>query len=184
VSDLVYESEKLHHGTPSGIDNTVVAHGMPIWYVKGEEPERFRPGGPFTLAIADSGIASPTKETVGDVRCAWERDPIHLETLFDEIGAIVTRARAAIEAPDIRTLGALFDRNQTVLEQLGVSSPTLRRLIGAARETGALGAKLSGGGRGGNIIALVEADTATAVASALTAAGAARVITTTVAPSL
>ena len=70
VSDLVYESERFYHGTPSGIDNTVVAYGMPIWFVKGQPPEPFVPAHPISLAIADSGIRSPTKETVGDVRRA------------------------------------------------------------------------------------------------------------------
>jgi len=179
VSALVYASETIHHGTPSGIDNTVIAYGQPIWFVKAEEPQRFTAGRAFTIAIADSGIPSPTRKTVGDVRRAWQHDPPHVEALFDAIAGVVAQARAAMAAGDVITLGSLFDRNHALLEELGVGSAPLRRLIGAARTAGAFGAKLSGGGRGGNVIALVEADAAEAVTAALRDAGAKRVITTT-----
>ncbi len=181
VSALVYESERHYHGTPSGIDNTVIAWGMPIWFVRGSEPQPFAPGAPFTLLIADSGIPAPTRETVGDVRRAWQRDPAHLDALFDAIAALANAARTAIETGDAATLGALFDANQALLETLGVSSAPLERLVAAARAAGALGAKLSGGGRGGNVIALVQPSAAPVVTKALAAAGAVRVIDTTVA---
>jgi mevalonate kinase len=180
VSQLVYASERLYHGTPSGIDNTVVAYGVPIWFVKGEGGTPFFPRRPFTLAIADSGVAAPTKETVGDVRRAWQADPARYEACFDAIGAIVTAARRALEKGDLAGLGQLFDRNQALLVELGVSSAFLERLIAAARQAGASGAKLSGGGRGGNIIALVQPDMAEAVAAALLTVGARRVVVTTV----
>ena len=89
VSSIVYESERIYHGTPSGIDNTVIAYGTPIWFVRGQQAEAFAPPIPFTLAIADSGIRSPTKETVGDVRRAWEAQPARSEALFDAIAAVV-----------------------------------------------------------------------------------------------
>ena len=178
VSRLVYASEELYHGTPSGIDNTVIAYAMPVWFVKGRAPERFAPMAPFTLAIADSGIRSPTKETVGDVRRAWSEDPARYEDIFDEIGRTVLDARHALEAGDSLELGRVMDANQTLLERLDVSSPVLATLIGAARKAGALGAKLSGGGRGGNMIALVDDRVMRPVCDALAAAGARRVIVT------
>ena len=181
VSRLVYASEELYHGTPSGIDNTVIAYAMPVWFVKGHAPERFAPAAPFTLAIADSGITAPTKTTVGDVRRGWQHDPARYEAIFDAIAVQVTAARAAMEQADLPALGACFDRNHALLQQLDVSSPALDRLVDAARGAGALGAKLSGGGRGGNIIALVTPAQAAAVDTALRAAGAAHVIVTTVA---
>lgn len=181
VSALVYASEQIYHGTPSGIDNTVIAYGLPLWFVKGAPPEPFQPGAPFTIAIADSGIRAPTKETVGDVRQGWQRDPTRYTGWFDEIGAIVSAARHAIAVGDPAALGALFTQNQQLLAQLGVSSPPLERLIAAATAAGALGAKVSGGGRGGNIIALVTPEHAAAVAAALDGAGAQRVVVTTIA---
>jgi mevalonate kinase len=183
VSRIVYESERIYHGTPSGIDNTVIAYGTPIWFVRGQPAEAFVPPIPFTLAIADSGIRSPTKETVGDVRRGWEAQPAPYEALFDAIAAIVYAGRKAIAAGDLALLGALMDEDHALLAQLGVSSDPLERLVSAARTAGALGAKLSGGGRGGNVIALVRDDCQGAVEHALLSAGAVRVIGTTVTPA-
>jgi mevalonate kinase len=180
VSRLVYRSEELHHGTPSGIDNTVIAYAQPVWFVRGEPIRTFRPARSFTIAIADSGIGSPTKEAVGDVRRAWQADPNRYEDWFDQIGEIVHAARRAMENGNVAALGPLMDRNQALLAQIGVSSDPLERLIAAARAAGAAGAKLSGGGRGGNVIASVDEKTAAVVADALTAAGANRVIVTRV----
>ena len=180
VSELVFASERLYHGTPSGIDNTVIAYGQPVWFVKGQPPVIFRPRQPFTIAIANSGIAAPTKETVGDVRQGWQAEPVLYAARFAAIGKVVWAARQAIEQGDIGELGHLFDDNQTLLAELEVSSPPLDKLIQAAKAAGALGAKLSGGGRGGNIIALVQAETTEAVRAALLVAGAKAVIVTTV----
>lgn len=180
VSRLVYRSEELFHGTPSGIDNTVIAYERPVWFVKGRPPETFAVGRSFTLAIADSGIASPTKETVGDVRRAWQADPAASESIFHRIADIVHGARRAIADGNWAAIGLLMNANQQRLQELGVSSPPLEKLIEAAREAGALGAKLSGGGRGGNLIALVDGESAGAVQAALLAAGAKRVLLTEV----
>lgn len=182
VSDMVYESERIYHGTPSGIDNTVIAYGTPIWFVRGQPPVPFVPPAPFTLAIADSGIRSPTKETVGDVRRGWQAEPARYEAWFDAIARCATRGRDAITGADWNTLGKIMDENQRLLAQLGVSSPPLDRLIEAARRAGASGAKLCGGGRGGNVIALVEEETLAPVRDALRQAGAVRVVVTTIGP--
>jgi mevalonate kinase len=178
VSALVFESERHYHGTPSGIDNTVIAWGTPIWFVRGAEPAPFAPGARFTLLIADSGIPAPTRETVGDVRRNWLAEPDFYENKFDEIAIFVDNARHAMQEGDAEMLGTAFDQNQIALQLLGVSSAPLERMIDAARAAGALGAKLSGGGRGGNVIALVRPKNAPVVQRALLAAGAVRVIVT------
>jgi mevalonate kinase len=180
VSKLVYEVEKIHHGTPSGIDNTVVAYEKPIYFVREKPVERLSVGEPFTLLIADTGKPSPTGKIVGRVRRNREREPAHYDALFDQIGDIASEARDAIENGDVESLGPLMDQNHELLIELGVSSPLLDELVETARLTGALGAKLSGAGQGGNIIALVEDDFAEEVAEALRDAGAVHVIQTTV----
>jgi mevalonate kinase len=180
VSSLVYLGEQIYHGTPSGIDNTVVAYGQPVWFVKGTPPTIFVPAAPFTLAIADSGIASPTHQTVGGVRQRREIEPARYETIFDAIETLVWEARRAIEKGESAALGPIFDRNHALLQEIGVSTALLDQLAGAARQAGALGAKLSGGGGGGNIIALVRPERAAYVGAALQAAGAIRVVITTV----
>lgn len=180
VSALVYEVEKLHHGMPSGIDNTVVVHARPVYFVRGQPVQTFGVKRPFTIVIGDTGIKSPTKIAVGDVRAAWQADRDRYERWFDQIGSIVEQARAAIEVGQVGALGPLMDANHVLLREMGVSSDELERLVTAARGSGAPGAKLVGGGRGGNMIALVDADTRAAVERALLDAGARGVITTKV----
>ncbi len=183
VSRLSYEVEKLHHGTPSGIDNTVIAYNQPVYYVRGEPIQTFSVKQPFTVAIGNTGIASPTKIAVGDVRTGWQADRARYEAWFDEIGAIAREARIAIENGAVDRLGPLMDQNQLLLEKIGVSSAELERLIGAAKGAGAAGAKLVGGGRGGNMIALIDEANREAVVAALHAAGATHVIVTTIGES-
>jgi mevalonate kinase len=184
ISDLVFQVEKIHHGTPSGIDNTVIAFEQPVYFKRAAEPGQpgeIRPFSvpmPFTLVIADTGIASPTKIAVGDVRKGWETDPQRFNALFDHCGRIAQEAYQLIEAGHPASLGPLLTENHQVLRELTVSSPELDTLVQAALTTGALGAKLSGGGRGGNMIALVTPETAPIVEQALLNAGAKRVITT------
>jgi len=180
VNDLAFEIEKLHHGTPSGIDNTVITYARPVYFVKGRRLETFKAGEPFTIIIGDTGIAAPTKEAVGDVRKLWMEDKVKWEKVFSKIGEIANQARSTIEKGKTKELGELMDQNHTLLQEMAVSSPELDKLIQAARNAGALGAKLSGGGRGGNMIALVTAETKKTVAKSLTEAGATHVIITKV----
>jgi mevalonate kinase len=178
INDLVYEIEKLHHGTPSGIDNTVITYNMPVYYIRDQPIETFKCGKPFTIVIGDTGIPAPTKESVGDVRRLWLRDTNRFEHIFNEIGQISLIARRSIESGKPELLGELMDHNHEFLQQLAVSSEELDNLVHAARNAGALGAKLSGGGRGGNMIALVNPESAESVAEALMSAGAKRTIIT------
>ena len=180
VSAIAYEVEKLHHGTPSGIDNTVVTYARPVYYVTGQPVETFKVGRPFTLVIGDTGIPAPTRESVGDVRKLWDSDRARWEKVFDAVGQIAQEARQGIEKGEWTSLGELMDANHALLQEMTVSSPELDRLVAAARGVGAAGAKLSGGGRGGNMIAVVAPDLADAVAASLREAGAVRTIITTV----
>lgn len=182
ISALVYEVEKHHHGTPSGIDNTVVAFAQPVYFIKGRPIKRIQVGQPFTLVVGDTGRVAPTHTVVGDVRRRWQTDRDRYEGYFDEIGAIVQQARVAIEegltGPE--AIGKLMNDNQELLETIGVSSPELDHLVTAARQAGALGAKLSGAGGGGNMIALTRSGLASDIARALWEAGATGVIVTQV----
>ncbi len=180
VNSIAYEIEKLYHGTPSGIDNTVVTYAKAVYFVHGLPTEIFKVRKPFTIVIGDTGISAPTKESVGDVRKLWESDKSKWENIFDQIGEIAKSAREEIEVGNWKKLGELMNQNHSLLQQLTVSSPELNKLVEAARKAGALGAKLSGGGRGGNMIALVKPDIAESVSSSLKEAGAKRVIITKV----
>lgn len=184
VSALTYEVEKIHHGTPSGIDNTVVAYEMPVYFVRQQPQNHIEPftvARPLHLLVADTGVRSSTKIAVGDVRRHWQENPAKFEALFDGCGRIAAAARAAIETGDVAALGPLMVENHALLQEMTVSSPELDRLVTAAIAAGALGAKLSGAGRGGNMIALVTPETTTAVCQSLLTAGAKSVLSTTLA---
>lgn len=178
VNAFAYEIEKIHHGTPSGIDNTVVTYAKPVYFVRGQPIETFAAGAPFTIVIGDTGIPAPTKEAVGDVRKLWEADKAKWERVFEQIGGIAKEAREKIESGNWQELGGLMNDNHALLQTLTVSSPELDCLVEAAREAGALGAKLSGGGRGGNMIALVQPSDAGAVVRSLQEAGAKNTLVT------
>jgi mevalonate kinase len=181
VSQLVYEVEKLHHGTPSGIDNTVVAYDMPVYFQKGKQIEAFGVGAALHLLIGDTGISSPTRVAVGDVRRCWERNASRYDGYFAQIGALVREARNHIVAGvSVARVGELMNRNHELLRRIDVSSPEIEDLVTAARREGALGAKLSGAGRGGNVIALVKPADSNRISRALRQSGAVRVIETAV----
>ncbi len=189
ISAMTFEIEKLHHGTPSGIDNTVVTYAKPVYFIKRPSPNRRGDGGeveilkvgkPFTILIGDTGIRAPTKESVADVRKLWEADKSRWEKVFDEIGEITKNAKKRIENGKWMELGQLMNKNHALLQELTVSSPELDKLVETARKAGALGAKMSGGGRGGNMIALIKPDSMEAVTESLKDAGAKRIIITQV----
>ncbi len=183
VSEIVFEVEKIHHGTPSGIDNTVVAYEQPVLFARGRPIVRLSVGAPLTLLVGDTGVPSSTKDAVEEVRRGWEREPKRYEALFDDVARVVEPACRAMGAGDVLTLGSLMDRNHALLVEIGVSSPELDSLVTAARAAGALGAKLAGAGRGGNMVALATTGIAGEVAGALSRSGAAAVIRTTVLPT-
>ena len=180
VSALAYEIEKIYHGTPSGIDNTVVAYARPVYFVHGQPIEFLSIRQPFTLVIGDTGRRSPTSGPVGALRKAWLENSQPYEALFDRAGEIARSARSDLQAGTLSHLGRLMDENHTLLAQMGVSSPELDHLVAAARVAGASGAKLSGGGWGGNMIALVEPELAEQVSRALLESGASHTLMTQV----
>jgi mevalonate kinase len=182
LNALVYEIETIYHGTPSGIDNTVIVFNKPVYFVKGTPPQAFQIDAPFTFVVADSGEQGSTRETVGDVRKLREAEPSRVTPILERIGELVKAARTVIEQGDPASLGPLMVENHGLLRSLTVSSPLLERLVDAAMSAGALGSKLSGGGRGGNVIALARPIDAPQVAEALRLAGARRTWITVVEP--
>jgi mevalonate kinase len=180
VSAIAYQVDQIYHGTPSGIDNTVIAYAQPIWYVRGFPFERLLNAAPFTILIANTGIKSSTGAVVSDLRERWLINPSAYDPIFARIGSISREARRLIESGQPESLGQLMNSNHDLLRSLDVSSPELDCLVEAAQRCGAFGAKLSGGGRGGNMIALAPPEKAPHIAKALSAAGATQVITTRV----
>jgi len=158
VNDLAFQSEKVAHGQPSGIDNTIATYGQPLIFRAGTPPlvEPLHIPEPLSLVVGMTHKEGLTAKTVQNVREARDRQPQLYEKIFDDIDALVLQSITAIQNNDLRTLGELMNVCQGLLNALQVSTPEIERLIGIARGAGALGAKLTGGGGGGAVIALCE----------------------------
>ena len=178
ISDLAYRVEEIHHGTPSGVDNNVIAHQKPVLYLRDEPIEFLSVKQPTHWVIGDTGEKTPTRETVADVRQQYQADPDRLSAIFEQIGDISRQAQEGLINGNLPLLGSLMDQNQHLLATIGISSPRLEYLIQAAKAAGAAGAKLSGGGRGGNMIALAPSSKTADIQAALIHAGAKQVVTT------
>lgn len=181
INEAAYEGEKGYHGTPSGIDNTASTFGGLVWYVRdlqGGPPtfEKIKLPRNIDLVIAATGLTASTTEVVGDVRKKKESDPLWFEKVAGEYDALVKEAREALLKVDLGRVGRLMDRNHELLQEITVSCKELDDLVEVARSSGAIGAKMTGTGRGGNMIALApDGDTAKKIAKSLEENGAAAV---------
>ena len=158
VNDMAFESEKIAHGNPSGIDNTMATFGKPLIYRPGEPPlvEQLNVNESFSLVVGFTRHEGVTAKTVRNVRESWKHNTAMYEKIFDDIDELVLKSVTAIQNNDFSALGQMMNFCQGLLNALQVSTPELERLIGLAREAGALGAKLTGGGGGGAMVALVN----------------------------
>lgn len=166
-------AEKITHGNPSGIDGATVSSDVPIWFVPHQETLQI----PFTLkgylVIADSGIKGQTGQAVAAVARRKMAFPQATNEQIQRLGELSHQARTALAAPDLLHLGQILSDAQQQLKGLGVSSQTLDHLTQVACQNGALGAKLTGGGMGGCLIALCpDIATTRRVEASLRAAGA------------
>ena len=156
VNKLAYESEKIVHGTPSGIDNTMATYGKFILYRKDTPPllKEIKVPKPLPIVIGMSGVEGLTLKMVRQVRQAWEKNRALYDQIFNQIDDLTLQAVEAIQAYDLEKLGYLMNINQGLLNAIQVSTWEIEELVEIARKNGALGAKLTGGGGGGAIIAL------------------------------
>ncbi len=154
VNEIAYEVEKLFHGNPSGIDNTVSTYGGLLWFVKGKGFEKIKIRKPVEVVLADTGIIHDTGEIVEMVKRNREKEPEKYSEMFAEYEKLALEAREAIEKEDWGTVGKLVGKNHELLQEMGVSCRELDLLVHTAIQSGALGAKLTGAGIGGNMLAL------------------------------
>lgn len=165
--------EGVYHGNPSGVDVAAAMHGGCIRFTRADR--RIVPlgvGAPLTLCVGLTGTASSTKTMVEGVAAVKEKRPDVFARSIEGIAAVVDNAASAIEAGDKAALGELMNLNQMLLAGLMVSCASIETLCAAARSAGALGAKLTGAGGGGAIVALAESpQAAPAVIAAFEAAG-------------
>ena len=155
---LTQMAERVAHGNPSGLDAAATSSSSPIRFQGG----RMRPVSQRIahahLVIADSGVQGSTREAVSGLRRRYEQDAEGTGPLIDGLGALARTAITALHDGDAPALGEAMNRAHTVLAGLDLSLPVLDRLVGAARRAGALGAKLTGGGLGGCVIALTGSE--------------------------
>ena len=148
--------EKVFHGNPSGIDTEAAMGSGCLYYQKPDIADEVRIPRPLTLAICVAGPAASTLAMVRSVADRLDSDPDGSRAILDRIADLVIDGRFAIEEGDFKRLGQLLDVNHEALQALGLSTLDLDAACDAAREAGALGAKLTGSGGGGCVIALCD----------------------------
>lgn len=161
INEAAYEGEKAYHGTPSGIDNTAATYGGLIWFVRNlgvgkNTMDLLQSPRKMLIIMANSGITTSTTEVVADVRRLREENPEKIEKIFGEYKKLVEAAKKALLKGDIATIGNLMNQNHKMLQQITVSGEINDELVEIALENGAIGAKLTGTGRGGLVIGLAE----------------------------
>ncbi len=180
VNQLAYECEKQVHANPSGIDNTVITYEKALWFQRGKEPEFIQTAKDLHFILADTGIQKSTRENVAQLAQFREENPKFVNPRLEEIGDLAKEARKALLHGDIHLMAECVNRNQELLCDLELSCPELDRLISLAMESGALAAKLTGGGKGGHMLALVEAGKSEIVLQKMNNNGALNAFLTTV----
>ncbi|GIO24773.1 mevalonate kinase [Oceanobacillus sp. J11TS1] len=153
---LANVAETYAHGAPSGIDTLSITSDKPVWYEKEKPAEYIELGEDLHFIVADSGRIGDTRTSVESVARLLKSAPQRIHSKIERIGELTHNAKDALEKASKQILGQLLNEAQRELEVLGVSDAGLNKLIRFARDEGALGAKLTGGGNGGCIIALAQ----------------------------
>ena len=161
INRAAYEGERAYHGTPSGIDNTASTYGGLIWFVKNlsggkNTMDILQSPKTIPLVIANSGITASTTEVVADVRRLKEANIKKFEKIFNKYKGLSEKAKKALLKGDIATIGMLMNLNHKLLQEITVSGEINDKLVDIALKNGAMGAKMTGTGRGGLVIALAE----------------------------
>ena len=157
VNEVAYEGEKGYHGTPSGIDNTAATFGGLIWYKREGSShlmERMRLKKPVEIVMGNTGLVADTKIVIDGVRERKEKEPEKYARIFQNSEQLVHDARKQFEAFDLEKVGSYMDENHALLQQIQVSCAELDALVDLARDNGAFGAKMTGTGKGGYMVAL------------------------------
>jgi len=172
INEIAYEGEKGSAGTPSGIDNTCSTYGGMLIFEKdlsgGPNKIDRIASNPLEIVMANTGITQETKLVVEDVKNEKDKNPEKFEEIFAEYKKVFDEAVIALKNGNIKRVGELMDKNQELLRQITVSCPEVEKIVTIAKENGALGAKLTGTGRGGLVICLSpDSQTADNIAKAI-----------------
>lgn len=157
INQVGWEGEFAYHGTPSGVDNTASTYGGILLYQVQNETKNFEKlqiKTPLNVVLANSGITSDTSTLSAFTAQLKEKDPDVFEKQLQTITDQAFEMKNALEAGDLKKIGTLMTENHKILIDMGLSHETLVYLCSLALEKGALGAKVTGGGRGGYMVAL------------------------------
>jgi hydroxymethylglutaryl-CoA reductase len=162
INEIAFECEKLAHGTPSGVDNTVATYGAPILFSNDGslKTQRLSMSELPPLVIACSHQSGRTKEQVANVRERHGHNPSQYDAIFAQVDALSLAGADAMRGGDYEELGRLMNICHGLLTAIEVSTPELEGMVSLARAAGAVGAKMTGGGGGGSIVALCPGRTA------------------------
>jgi len=172
VNEIAFAAEKLTHGTPSGIDNTLSCYGKPMLFRNSDAlaGEVLLLDEMPPLVVGFSHVAGPTHEQVAGVKARFDQDESRYNAIFDQIDGLSKAGAEALKAKQYQELGALMNLCHGLLNAIQVSTVDLENMVSIARQSGAMGAKLTGAGGGGSIVALCPG-TEDVVRSALHQAG-------------
>jgi len=172
INEVAFASEKLAHGTPSGVDNTLATYARPMLFSRQDELQLnfLDLDQPPPLLIAWGEESGKTSELVDAVRRRRERSPAQFDRVFDQMDALSRSGADALCTANWEELGAAMNLCHGLLNAIGVSTPDLEYMVDLARQSGAVGAKLTGAGGGGSIVALCP-QRVTEVRDAMHAAG-------------
>lgn len=154
--ELAQVSERIAHGNPSGLDARVTVSEKPLYFIKDQGVEAFDIAAKGYLVVADTGEKGQTKLAVAALGLKKEADPVGIDDLIAKLGKLSDEVRAHLQSNDLRAMGEAMTLSHSYLSEMGISNQSLDRLVTAALAAGALGAKLTGGGWGGCMLALVE----------------------------
>ncbi|MCL1978082.1 MAG: mevalonate kinase [Candidatus Bathyarchaeota archaeon] len=159
INQIAYEAEIAYAGNPSGIDNTAATYGGLMLFKKNpaggqDHIERLKIQEPIEIVIGSTGKVANTKAMVEGVAERKKANPTKYDPLFNQAEALAAAGCKALEAGNLKEVGELMNENHKILQEIGVSSIELDHLVDIARKQGAIGAKLTGGGGGGCMVAL------------------------------
>lgn len=161
INEVAFEGEKAYHGNPSGVDNTAAVYGGLLWFIRGNKEknipnifELIKIKNKVEIVMADTGLITDTKKVVEEVKKRREVEKERYEKIFKEYEELVFNARNCLEKDDLKKLGELMNKNHELLQDIEVSCNELDELVDIAIKNGSYGAKMTGSGLGGYIVAL------------------------------
>lgn len=154
LNHFVMVAEQIHHINPSGLDATTITSGQALFFQKEVGKTALSFSLDAILVVADTGVVGQTSDAVEEVRKIWNQNPTIINPILDRLGELTKDVKDYLRNNEVIRLGLAMTEAHQLLKRMNVSDDILEKLVETAVAHGALGAKLTGGGKGGCIIAL------------------------------